>query len=74
MIRFSEISPCVDVHDYLVAFCALAMELYPDEDWTAVEPKLEQSWKRYLGDGMCSWSDVRDSAHTRWEARSGSTA
>ncbi len=70
MIRSAGIGPCFDVHSYLVAFCTLAMELYPDEDWATVQPKLERSWGRYAGEGMCSWNDVRDSAHQRWEARS----
>lgn len=69
MIRSVDLGPCVDMHHYLFAFCALAMELYPDEDWSAVEPKLQRSWQRYLGDGMCSWAQVRDSAQARWEAR-----
>lgn len=70
MIRFSDTGPCVDVHSYLVAFCALAVELYPDEDWVTVEPKLARSWERYIGEGLCEWKDVRESARTRWEARS----
>ena len=69
MIRSADLGPCVDLHHYLSAFCALAMELYPDEDWAAVEPKLHRSWQRYLGDSMCSWEQVRDSAQARWEAR-----
>lgn len=74
MIRLADVSPCLDVHSYLVAFCTLAIELYPDEDWATVQPKLERSWERYVGDGMCSWEDVRDSAHQRWEARFQTTA
>jgi hypothetical protein len=47
----------------------LAVELYPDEDWASVEPKLARSWERYIGDGMCEWKDVRESARIRWEGR-----
>lgn len=70
MIHSFDAGACVDAHTYLIAFCALAMELYPDEDWATVEPKLARSWQRYLGDGTCDWSDVRDTARTRWAARS----
>lgn len=66
MIDSSDSGACVDVNTYLIAFCALAMELYPGEEWAAVEPKLERSWQRYLGDGMCHWSDVRNAAQKRW--------
>lgn len=74
MIRLADVCPCLDVHSYLVAFCTLAIELYPDEDWATVQPKLERSWERYVSDGMCRWEDVRDSAHQRWEARFQATA
>lgn len=69
MINSADLGPCVDLHQYLAAFCALAMELYPDEDWAEVEPKLQRSWQRYLGDTTCSWAQVRDSAQLRWRAR-----
>ena len=46
MIRFADAGSCADVHSYLVAFCTLAIELYPDEEWTTVQPKLERSWNR----------------------------
>lgn len=70
MIRPADTDACLDVHSYLVAFCALAFELYPGENWATVEPKLERSWERYMGDSLCPWKEVRDSAHLRWRARS----
>jgi len=74
MIRFADAGSCADVHSYLVAFCTLAIELYPDEEWTTVQPKLERSWNRYVGESMCSWKDVHDAARARWEARHLQTA
>jgi hypothetical protein len=69
MIRFANADPCVDVHSYLVAFCTLAIQLYPDQDWDTVQPKLARSWERYVGESTCSWDDVREAAQQRWEAR-----
>ena len=74
MIRFAEKGSSVGVHSYLVAFCALAAELYPQDDWATVEPKLQRSWERYIADGACGWEDVRQSAHARWLAATGSPA
>lgn len=74
MIRPSDTGAGLDVHSYLVAFCALAFELYPGESWTTVESKLERSWERYMGDGLCHWEDVRDAAHSRWVTRATAAA
>lgn len=52
--------------EFLVSFCTLARDMYPDLDWNAVEPKLERSWQRLRGDGGLPWRDVRDCAHARW--------
>lgn len=55
---------------FLGAFCAIAGDLYPELDWEDVEPKLQRSWERYLGDGNRQWEDVRGLVRARWEARS----
>lgn len=69
MSRLSDMFTGLDAHAFLVAFCALAEELYPELDWAAVEPKLQRSWERYQGDDRCRWEDVRETARVRWEAR-----
>lgn len=69
MTRSAEMSVGFDPHTFLVAFCAVAMDLYPELGWVEVEPKLERSWERYLGDGIRRWADVRELARERWEAR-----
>lgn len=55
-----------DLHVHLDRFCTLAMELYPTETWTTVEPKLARSWDRYEGRGPYEWEMVRDAVQARW--------
>lgn len=69
MDHSAETKPVFNTHAYLASFCALAIELYPEQDWATVEPKLARSWHRYRGDGRCQWADVRDSARARWDTR-----
>lgn len=68
MIRFADVSPCEDVHQYLVAFCALAIEIFPEDDWITVQPKLQKSWERYAAERHCGWQQVSAAAQARWEA------
>ena len=74
MIRCDDMGPCLDVHAYLVALCALSVELFPDDDWAAVEPRLQRSWERYVAEDSCGWAEVRASARRRWEANSQAVA
>ena len=55
--------------EFLTSFCTLALNLYPDMDWDAVEPKLECSWKRLHGDSGAAWRDVCESVRARWAQR-----
>lgn len=56
----------IDLHVHLETFCMLAMELYPSEPWTTVEPKLARSWDRSGGHGSYEWVVVRDAVQARW--------
>lgn len=58
----------MDAHAFLVAFCAVAKDLYPEFRWGEVEPLLERSWERYQGDGIREWADVRELVRERWES------
>ncbi|MGH8077514.1 MAG: hypothetical protein ACREPE_09355 [Lysobacter sp.] len=68
MIHASEMALGYDAHAFLVAFCTVAMDLYPELTWDEVEPRLKRSWERYQGDGVRQWAEVRDLARERWEA------
>ena len=69
MDHSADTTPAFNLHAYLASFCALAIELYPEQDWATVEPKLERSWHRHRGNDRCRWADVRDAAQARWLAR-----
>ncbi|MGH8075982.1 MAG: hypothetical protein ACREPE_01475 [Lysobacter sp.] len=58
---------------FVITYCILARELYPDTDWETVEPRLEQGWLRVRGDSTASWQDVRQIGRARWMAGSGDT-
>ena len=59
----------VDLHLPLETFCTLALELYPTETWTTVEPKLARSWDRSRCRGPYEWAVVRDAVRARWVMR-----
>jgi hypothetical protein len=70
MIRLPDMqsqSP-LDARTFLVSFCALAREIYPDLDWDTVAPKLQRSWDRAHGEHGFRWAEVSESARIRWEA------
>jgi hypothetical protein len=69
MIRIAEMTAGWDRNAFLLAFCAVATELYPDLDWEDVEPRLQRSWERYLGDGDREWIEVRELVRERWNAQ-----
>ena len=69
MVRIAEMTAAWDRNAFLLAFCAVATELYPELDWDEVEPLLQRSWERYLGDGDREWIEVRDLVREQWNAR-----
>lgn len=59
----------LEAQTYLASLCALAMRLFPEADWSTVEPKLERGWHCSEGSRRFQWAEVRDYAQARWEAR-----
>ena len=69
MVKLSKVGLGCDTHAFLASFCSLAFELYPDQDWAEVEPKLQRAWERQVAIDQCPWVDIREDARIRWEAR-----
>lgn len=63
------IHTALEAQTCLASLCSLATRLFPDEDWSTVEPKLERGWRCSDVRGRYGWDDVRDYAHARWESR-----